>query len=244
MIDIAQFEKEGFVITATLFSLEEVQQLTALLEQQKQCNEGPRRGGLRDVLDNLPALRSTSNHIAIRAIVDQVLGEDAFVVRATLFDKTEASNWKVPWHQDVTIAVTQRRDATGYGPWSNKVGVTHVQPPSEVLERMVTVRIHLDACPARNGALRVMPGTHRLGKLNQNHVDEHVDEARAICCEANVGEALVMTPLLLHASSAAEHPRHRRVLHFDYAIGELAAGLEWRMRAQAITDFSKDLQLS
>ena len=244
MIDMAQFEKEGFVITAPLFSSEEVQQLIALLEEQKQHDEGPRRGGLRDVLDNLPALRSTSNHTAIRAIVNQVLGENAFVVRATLFDKIEASNWKVPWHQDVTIAVIERHDVLEYGPWSTKAGVTHVQPPSEVLERMVTVRVHLDACPASNGALRVIPGTHRLGKLNQNHVDEHVYEAHAICCEAAAGEALVMRPLLLHASSAAEHPGHRRVLHFDYAIGEIAAGLEWRMPAQAITDFSKDLQLS
>jgi ectoine hydroxylase-related dioxygenase (phytanoyl-CoA dioxygenase family) len=230
VVDIAQFEKEGFVITAPLFSLEEVQQFVALLEQQKRFNEGPRRGGLRDVLDNLPALRSTSNHPSIRNLVDHVLGQDAFVVRATLFDKTESSNWKVPWHQDVTIAVTERRDVSGYGPWSNKAGVTHVQPPSEVLERMITVRVHLDACPASNGALRVMPGTHRLGRLNQDHVDEHVEEARAFCCEAGVGEALLMRPLLLHASSTAEHPGHRRVLHFDYALGKLAAGLEWRMR--------------
>jgi len=223
------------VITAPLFSLEEVRQLIALFEEQKQDDEGPRRGGLRDVLDNLPALRSTSNHTAIRAIVDQVLGENAFVVRATLFDKTEASNWKVPWHQDVTIAVTERHDATGYGPWSSKAGVTHVQPPSEVLERMVTVRIHLDACPASNGALRVMPRTHRLGKLNQNEVGPYINETHSICCEAAIGESLVMRPLLLHASSAAEHPGHRRVLHFDYAIGNLAAGLEWRMRAENAT---------
>lgn len=231
-------------MTAPLFSSEEVQQLIALLEEQKQNDKGPRRGGLRDVLDNLPALRSTSNHAAILTIVDQVLGEDAFIVRATLFDKTEASNWKVPWHQDLTIAVIERHDVLGYGPWSTKAGVTHVQPPSEVLERMVTVRVHLDDCPASNGALRVMPGTHKLGKLNQNEVGPYIDEANSICCEAAIGESLVMRPLLLHASSAAEHPGHRRVLHFDYAIGDLAAGLKWHMRAQATMDFSKDLQLS
>jgi ectoine hydroxylase-related dioxygenase (phytanoyl-CoA dioxygenase family) len=234
MIDIVQFEKEGFAITAPLFSLEEVQQLIMLLEQQKPQDEGPRRGGLRDVLDNLPALRTMADHAAIRAVVNQVLGEDAFVVRATLFDKTEASNWKVPWHQDVTIAVTERREIPGYGPWSNKAGVTHVQPPSEVLERMVTVRVHLDDCPASNGALRVMPGTHRLGKLNQNEVSPYIEEERSACCVATAGEALVMRPFLLHASSAAERPGHRRVLHFDYAVGDLAGGLEWRMRTEEL----------
>jgi hypothetical protein len=72
VIDIAQFEKEGFVITAPLFTLQEVQQLISLLEQQKRFNKGPRRGGLRDVLDNLPALHNASIHSSIRAIVDQV----------------------------------------------------------------------------------------------------------------------------------------------------------------------------
>jgi hypothetical protein len=234
MIDINAFEREGFVITGPLFSLPEIHQIATLLEQQTQTNEGPRRGGLRDVLDNLPAMRDLADHASIRAIVDQVLGPEAFVVRATLFDKTESSNWKVPWHQDVTIAVAERIDTPGYTPWSNKAGVTHVQPPSQILEHMLTIRVHLDDCPASNGALRVIPETHKLGKLNQNEVSPYVDEAAAFCCAANVGEALIMRPLLLHASSASQHPGHRRVLHFDYAIGNLSNGLIWRMRQPSL----------
>jgi ectoine hydroxylase-related dioxygenase (phytanoyl-CoA dioxygenase family) len=207
-----------------------VARLVTLLEQQQPEEQSHRRGGLRDVIDNLPALCDLASHAAIRGVVDQVLGADAFVVRATLFDKTEASNWKVPWHQDVTIAVAERLDTPGYGPWSTKAGVVHVQPPSEVLEYMVTVRVHLDPCPATNGALRVMPGTHHLGRINQNTVDLHIVERHSVCCVANAGDALVMRPLLLHASSASLEPGHRRVLHFDYAVGELAVGLQWRMR--------------
>jgi ectoine hydroxylase-related dioxygenase (phytanoyl-CoA dioxygenase family) len=207
-----------------------VDRLIALLEQQQPEKQSHRRGGLRDVIDSLPALRELADNPAIRGIANQVLGADAFVVRATLFDKTEASNWKVPWHQDVTIAVAERLDTPGYGPWSTKAGLIHVQPPSEVLERMVTVRIHLDPCPATNGALRVMPGSHHLGRINQDTVDSYVDERDSVCCVADSGEALVMRPLLLHASSASLEPGHRRVLHFDYAFGELAGGLQWRMR--------------
>lgn len=229
MIDMAQFEREGFVITNPLFSLREIQQIVGVLEEQTQTTEG-RRGGVRDVLDNLPTMRTLADHPSIRAIVDQLLGPEAFVVRSTLFDKTASANWKVPWHQDVTIAVAERIDTPGHGPWSIKSGVTHVQPPSQVLERMLTVRVHLDACPASNGALRVIPGTHKLGRLNQNEVSPYINEAAAVCCAAKAGEALVMRPLLLHASSAADNPGHRRVLHFDYATGSLANGLEWRAR--------------
>jgi ectoine hydroxylase-related dioxygenase (phytanoyl-CoA dioxygenase family) len=95
---------------------------------------------------------------------------------------------------------------------------------------MVTIRIHLDPCPATNGALRVQPGTHHLGRLNQNHVDTYIEETRTVICSARPGEVLVMRPLLLHASSPAVTPAHRRVLHFDFATGQLDNGLIWRMR--------------
>lgn len=228
MIDLTAFEREGFVITSPLFSLAEVERIIGLLEEQTP-SEG-RSGGMRDVLDNLPAMRDLADHPSIRTIVDQILGTEAFVVRSTLFDKTASANWKVPWHQDVTIAVANRVDTPGYGPWSTKAGIIHVQPPTQILHRMVTVRAHLDDCPATNGALRVMPGTHRLGRLNQNEIASHVDEVDAICCEVRTGAALVMRPLLLHASSVAEFPGHRRVLHFDYTNSMLPKKLIWRMR--------------
>jgi ectoine hydroxylase-related dioxygenase (phytanoyl-CoA dioxygenase family) len=178
----------------------------------------------------LPSLRELTDHAAILKFVRGILGDDAFVARATLFNKTPDANWKVPWHQDVTIAVKEKREAEGYGPWSVKAGVVHVQPPSEVLERMLTVRVHIDPCHATNGALKVMPGSHRFGKLDQNNVDVYLDEQRSVCCTANAGDALLMRPLLLHASSAAVEPTHRRVLHFDYAAGDLVEGLHWKMR--------------
>lgn len=71
----------------------------------------------------------------------------------------------MPWHQDLTIAVQERLDVPGYGPWTVKAGVTHVQPPVAVLERMVAVRLHLDDCGAENGPVRVLRGSHRLGRM-------------------------------------------------------------------------------
>jgi len=228
MIDLARFEREGFVMTPSLLSAKDISHMVALIED----NTGPdeKRGGVRDVVSRIPQLRAVAESSGVQRIVDQILGTNSFVVRTTLFDKTDVANWKVPWHQDVTIAVRERRDTDGYGPWSQKEGVVHVQPPTPVLEGMVTVRIHLDACPLTNGPLRVMPGTHHLGRIHQNNAPEHVDEDAAVTCIAEAGEALVMRPLLLHASSAATQPGHRRVLHFDFASGELASGLQWRMR--------------
>jgi ectoine hydroxylase-related dioxygenase (phytanoyl-CoA dioxygenase family) len=228
VIDVEQFEREGFAMEPSLLSSAEVESLIDTLERNTLAESG--RGGIRDIMDSVPKLQVIASHPNVRAVVDQILGAEAFVVRSTLFDKTEASNWKVPWHQDLTIAVQRRIDTDGYSPWSTKAGIIHVQPPTNVLKRMLTVRIHLDPCPAANGALRVMPGTHHLGRLNQNHVENHIDESRAVTCEAQHGEALMMRPLLLHASSPSLVPGHRRILHFDFATGDLDNGLIWRMR--------------
>ena len=171
----------------------------------------------------------------LMSFVRPVLGDDAFVVRGILFDKQEGSNWKVPWHQDVTIAVKERIETAGYGPWSTKEGVIHVQPPTNVLEHMVSVRVHLDDCPATNGALRVIPDSHRQGKLDQNKIPELIGDEIGVVCEVYRGGALLMRPLTIHASSAAEKPQHRRVIHFDYANTELSGNLEWFQREISIS---------
>lgn len=223
--DLQRFLDDGFAITSPLLSPTEIAELIALIEG----DAGPqsKRGGVRDVMNRLPALSAVADHREVRSIVAQVLGEEAFVVRSTLFDKTPGANWKVPWHQDVTIAVRKRIDTEGYAPWSTKQGIIHVQPPTEILNNMVTVRVHLDPCPADNGALRVMPGSHRIGRIDQNAAPAFVDRDKVVICEAQPGEALVMRPLLLHASSPSQLPAHRRILHFDFAAAALPNNLEW-----------------
>lgn len=229
MLDLQRFEDTGFDLTPVLFSDVELGKLISAVESRV----GPvgTRGGIRDVMQRVAELRDVTEDTRVRSLVETTLGPMAFVVRATLFDKTEGANWKVPWHQDLTIAVNRRADSEGYGPWSLKEGVQHVQPPSKVLENMVSIRLHLDDCPADNGALRVMPGTHQLGRLDQHSVARYIHEPDTVCCEAKAGTALIMRPLLLHASSASDQRKHRRVLHFDYARGDLANGMTWELRA-------------
>jgi ectoine hydroxylase-related dioxygenase (phytanoyl-CoA dioxygenase family) len=149
-------------------------------------------------------------------------------IRAIYFDKSPDQNWLVPWHQDLTIAVRSRIALTGFGPWSMKDGVPHVQPPIEILENIITLRLHLDDCDERNGALRVLPGSHRQGQLTPSEILAFQSTVPEFICNASAGDALLMRPLLLHASSRSQASRHRRVLHIEYAGCELPVGLEWR----------------
>jgi ectoine hydroxylase-related dioxygenase (phytanoyl-CoA dioxygenase family) len=182
---------------------------------------------IRNLLD-VPAVQALAASRAVRALVEPLLGPAAFAVRGILFDKTAAANWRVPWHQDLTIAVSERRDVPDFGPWSRKAGVVHVQPPVAVLERMLTVRLHLDACDAVNGPLRVLPGSHRHGCLGRDAVRRWRETAAPLTCEVPRGGALLMRPLLLHASSPATQPDHRRVVHLEFAADPLPGGLEWQ----------------
>jgi hypothetical protein len=223
MVDYS-VEVDGFSMVAGLLSESVVEELIRFLEESVSV-EG-RRGGLRNLLD-LPTMRDLAESSPIRGEIEAVLGRTARVVRGILFDKTEDANWKVPWHQDVTIAVSRRVDAEGFGPWSMKAGVLHVQPPAAVLERMVSIRLHLDDCPKENGALRVISRSHGNGKLDERLIQELAERSVAVTCAMRRGGALIMRPLLLHASSASSVPGHRRVVHFDYAAVELPFGMSW-----------------
>lgn len=213
---------DGYAIVADLISQDQVASVIEAIGQGASTDLYARRNLL-----SIPQIRALANCPSIRRLIECELGVGAFPVRGLFFDKTADTNWKVGWHQDRSIAVKQRIDVPGYGPWSVKAGVLHVQPPSRVLENMVTLRIHLDDCGQDNGPLRVLAGSHATGILSNEMIAEWRRRATPIDCTCFEGGALLMRPLLLHASSQAALPRHRRVVHIEYATGALAGGLEW-----------------
>jgi ectoine hydroxylase-related dioxygenase (phytanoyl-CoA dioxygenase family) len=104
-------------------------------------------------------------------------------------------------------------------------------PPVDVLERMFAVRIHLDECDMSNGPLRVIPGSHQFGRIPEKQIEEYVQQPSTTCV-LPAGGVLLMRPLLLHASSPSQSPRHRRVIHIEYAAVELPAGLRWHSESK------------
>jgi ectoine hydroxylase-related dioxygenase (phytanoyl-CoA dioxygenase family) len=105
-----------------------------------------------------------------------------------------------------------------------------VQPPAAVLERMLTVRVHLDPCGVENGPVRVLPGSHTHGRLGTEEIARWREGGAPVPCTCGRGGALVMRPLLLHASSPATLPAHRRVVHLEFAADDLPHGLDWHGR--------------
>lgn len=183
--------------------------------------------GVRNLLQVSPQIRQFAYGETVTELVRSFLGARAKVVRAILFDKTRAANWKVPWHQDLSIAVREKRECAGFGPWSQKAGVWHVQPPTALLERMLTLRFHLDDTDAGNGALKVVPRSHRLGRLSAKEIAVQRTANETTVCSVKKGDCLIMRPLLLHSSSAGSQPKHRRIIHLEFSADELPQPLHW-----------------
>ena len=164
----------------------------------------------------------------VGSIVTELIGGAAFPVRAIMFDKSPAANWSLGWHQDRTICVAERIDVEGFGPWTVKQGQLHVQPPQDLLERMITLRIHLDDVPIDNGPLLVIKDTHRLGKLTEDRIADLVAESDVATHLAQRGDVWAYRTPIVHASaSAASGYTARRVLQLDYSRESLPGGLRW-----------------
>jgi len=184
--------------------------------------------GARNILAN-PIVRALACSEDVRGQVARVLERDCFAVRGIFFNKNSKANWKVSWHQDCVIAVRKRGDVRGWGPWSCKAGIPHVRPTATVIEKMLAIRIHLDECGQDNGPLRVIPGTHSKGFLTDAQIQGWPKDS-ALACTAHQGDAILMRPLLLHASSQAVHLSNRRVVHLEFAAEDLPQDMEWYER--------------
>lgn len=148
-------------------------------------------------------------------------------VRAILFNKTPQNNWLVSLHQDKTVTLKYQISDPSWGPWSSKDGVIHVQPPIEVLDSMVTFRIHIDETSEDNGCLAVVPGSHKSGILQASEIARISKLSPQVSCPAPAGSALAMRPHVLHSSKKASSPSNRRVLHVEYCSYKLPSETSW-----------------
>ncbi len=216
-------ESDGFSILCRAFSKEDCAELISQIATPTGTNQ-------RGLLSN-PAINDLARSVSVMRILGPHMDREPKPVRAIFFDKTPDRNWFVAWHQDVTLAVHARANLPGFGPWTEKDGIPHVHAPAEFLERMLTLRIHLDDADETNGGLRVIPGSHRNGKLNAAQIADLRASVPEHLCRVRAGDVLLMRPLLLHASRRSNLPAQRRILHIEYAACALPTPLEWHAGA-------------
>ncbi len=203
----------GFEIVPEVLRAEECAHFIAQLSGMKLERS---RAGARHVL-RVPEIDALAKDERLIALASAALNESAVPFRATLFDKSPESNWLVAWHQDTALPFKEKFEAAGWGPWSMKAGIHHAHAPDWALQRIVALRVHLDESNEMNGPLRVLPGTHRNGRLTEEQIRKLADEIAGVNCLTPQGGILLMSPLIVHASSKSVSEMPRRVLHIEYA---------------------------
>jgi ectoine hydroxylase-related dioxygenase (phytanoyl-CoA dioxygenase family) len=217
-----RFEKEGFALIPAVLGEPDLQRLLEAVSRID--NTG---AGTRSLLDHswcAALARTLHRHAAIA----QLVPAGAVAVQCTYFEKSREQNWLVPVHQDLSIPVREKilhDDLTG---WSEKEGTVFVQLPVGILEKIIIVRLHLDDCREEDGPLRVVTGSHRGGRIGPQDASAIRDASGETICRVPAGGALMMKPLLLHASSKASGQGKRRVLHFVFGPQSLPYGLKWQ----------------
>lgn len=215
-------EEHGYAIIAGVVAPEECD---SLAEAVAPAGRSP--AGTRNLLKE-GWCRSLAGRLRSDARLAGMIPADADAVQCTYFEKSRAGNWLVPMHQDLALPVAERVGHPDLRGWSEKEGGLFVQPPASFLAAMVAVRIHLDPCGLDDGPLRVVPGSHRLGRLAPDALSAARLATPDVPCLADRGAALVMRPLLLHASSRSTGDGRRRILHFLFAPREFPCGLRPR----------------
>jgi hypothetical protein len=203
----------GFAIFPGLVSQPEI---ARLLDQIARNPLARNRAGLRHALRHR-AIADFVRDARLLSLAGETLRNDAVPFRATLFDKSPTSNWLVVWHQDTALPIRERREVAGWGPWSIKDGIAYSHAPASALENVVALRVHLDDSTAENGPLRVLPGSHAQGVLDDDAIHQLASEVAPVECLVPRGGVIALKPLIVHASSKSRSPRPRRVLHIEYA---------------------------
>jgi hypothetical protein len=229
----SQLAAAGYATVPQLYTATEIAVLLHCLESAPAASPNFRRSqdvfAIRNLLGEIPGLWPLLDTPALRGLLGALFPAGGHLTKAIYFDKPAGSNWLVAWHQDLMINVDRRTaDLPGFGPWTAKDGWVAVQPPVAVLENTVTIRLHLDDCDATNGALKVVPGSHLGGVVPAETIAART--ASATVCAVPAGGAMLMKPLLLHASNRSTSNRPRRVVHLEFSAAELPAGLAWRER--------------
>lgn len=197
-----QLEQSGYVIFENFMSPALLSALRARVDQlfeQEGENAGsefrlePNTRRLANLVDKGEVFRQIIILPEILAAVAQVLGPDFKLSSLNARSANPNSDSAQPLHSDMGLVA----DAKGYSV-CNTVWM-------------------LDDFTPENGALRVVPGTHRLGKLPQEVLPElAASHEQEVLVTGHAGTVVVMNAHMWHGGTANRTSGHRRAIHGFY----------------------------
>lgn len=220
-------QQDGFSIVPHFFTDKYIDEIIEQLDKHNALQYDKQIVSDFNLINSIPFINSLVHSRQLTSLVEQVLGDNSFPINAFVLDKTQDNNWGLGWHQDLKIAVKNKIETVGYSNWTVESGIPHAIPPKEVLEKRLSVRIHLDHCFIENGAILVAPKSHKNGIIQNKTEIEKIISDETIYCEVEKGGVMFITSLLLHKSPYSTTDKKRRILQIDYVGIKLNNGLEW-----------------
>ena len=224
-----ELEENGYSILEDLYSENEVSQILTCIESAEQSGNSFLKTedlcAIRQLIKNIPELKGLLFNKRITELISDLFESDYFLTKALYFDKPSESNWFVAYHQDLSISVDKKANLENYVNWTFKKGQYGVQPPIHILVDTITIRIHLDDTDEDNGALKVIPKSHLNGIIRADSKDWDSNNEKT--CKVKKGGAMLMKPLVLHASNRTTNGKKRRVIHLEFNTHTLPEPLNW-----------------
>ncbi len=197
-----QYNARGFLSGIDIIDADEVSKHRAQLEHAEQ-QIGPMHY-LTKVHTILSSPAKLASHPRILDLVEQLIGPDILIYNATYIIKEANAKSYVSWHQDLTYWGLDSDD-------------------------QVSVWLALSDASEGSGCMRMIPGSHRLGRqhhilgedddnnvLYQSQRVADVDESKAVAAELKPGQASFHHGWLLHASSPNLSSDRRIGLNIQY----------------------------
>lgn len=225
-----EITSEGFTILNNVYTENEIDKIISLIEKKTENNtenttfrKSQDLFAIRQFHKEIPETLDFIFNQNLKDIIEKAFGKGYFITKSIYFDKPEKSNWFVAYHQDLTISVNKKIEVENFQNWTIKQNQFAVQPPTAILEKNFTIRIHIDKTTKENGALKVINNSHSKGIFRV----ENLEIENETICEVEKGGIMIMKPLLFHASNKTTNNERRRVIHIEFSNQQLPDGLDW-----------------
>jgi phytanoyl-CoA hydroxylase len=197
---------DGWVVARQVLDGDTVAGLVNLLDHLlAEWPDAAQSGLLAGIVVDDPVWLAAVSDPRLLDLVEDLLGPGVVLFSSCWVVKPPRTGRPAAWHQDG-------------GTW-----------PLEPLDA-VSLWVALDDADAGNGALRVIPGTHRDGLLPHDRDDarlqtelfnvslpaDQVDDAAAVDVVLQAGDVSAHHPALIHGSGPNRSPRPRRALVARY----------------------------
>ena len=211
---IAQYEQDGFIILPGFFTKDEIEPL------RRACHADPDVGGA--IMAYADSKGQPQEVVAYTDLSDDLVGILPRMTR--LIDATEALIGEPIYHWHSKLSMKQPR-STGTWDWHQDYGFWYYQ--GVLRPAMVTAGIAVDACTPRNGCMKLVRGSHHLGRMDHGKLGdatsveagrlEHVLASHEVVdCTLDVGDTVFFHCNTLHASGPNESKAPRTIIHCSY----------------------------